>query len=208
MTPDEFRRLLFTKSDADLLGPCLRDRIVPYVFDANPSRWDEFRQELGLELGLSEADVAIVGSGRLGFSLKPYANLKKFTDQSDIDVVVVNAERFDHFWLSLLKAAYPRQPTTAQIGGWLQKRRSEVYTGWLTPFDIHLDVSIFGARAKPLVALRLQWFDTLKKASRHATRRHEDIGVRLYRSWEYAEIYHAHSLSALRSTLSQEEPRS
>jgi hypothetical protein len=203
MNTAEFRELVQHRTDVELLGPCLHDEVTPYVFEPHPAAWDLFRDELAAGLGVARADIRVVGSGRLGFSMKPGYALRAFRDTSDIDVVVVNPEAFDRLWLALLAAAYPRPPNTDVVGGWLRKRKNEVYTGWLSPLNIRLDLSIFGAKARPVLAVKARWFDTLKKASRHPPRRHEDITGRLYRSWEHAEMYHLHSLAALRKSLSE-----
>jgi hypothetical protein len=62
--------------------------------------WTAFRQEVvrGLD-GLTEADIRIVGSARLGFSLRPRNHLREFREESDIDVAVVNATLFDWLWM-------------------------------------------------------------------------------------------------------------
>ena len=201
MTSEEFRSLLQQHSDSDLLGPCLHDDQAPFVFDAKPGTWDAFRDELVTELGVSRSDIRVVGSARFGFSTKPWNNLREFRDTSDIDVVIVHSNLFDELWLALLDAAYPRGETLSKSSGWLQERKNELYTGWLTPVKIRLDVRIFGAKAKPVVDFKARWFNALKKASRHPLRRHEDVQGRLYRSWRHAELYHLHSLGELRKTL-------
>jgi hypothetical protein len=201
MTPDGFRGLLGTKNDAQLVGLCLRDDILPWAFQTAPERWTTFRNVLVAELGVQHSDITVVGSGRFGFSLKPRNNFKSFCDSSDIDVVVVNHDLFDRLWVALLKAACPRSPMTSYLGGWLRKRRNEVYTGWLTPLEIELDTRIYGARAKPVAEFNALWFNTFKKAARHPPRRHEDVAARLYRSWQHAELYHLNSLAELRMSL-------
>jgi hypothetical protein len=203
MTSQEFRDLLEQQSDLQLLGPCLRDDRTPYVFQQKPAAWDTFRDELALGLHVSRADIRVVGSARFGFSMKPGHNLKSFSDTSDIDVVIVNANLFDQLWMALLDAAYPRRPITNVLGGWLQRRRNELYTGWLTPLEIKLDRKIFGEKAAPVLDFNTQWFNTLKQASRHPPRRHEDITGRLYRTWRHAELYHLNSLATLRRTLAE-----
>jgi len=202
MNTAEFRELVQQRTDVQLLEPCLHDEAAPYVFEPRPAAWDSFRDELVVGLGVARADIRVVGSGRLGFSMKPGHNLRSFGDTSDIDVVVVNADAFDRLWLALLSAVYPREPNIRRVGGWIRKRTNEVYTGWLTPLDIKLNARIFGSKARPVLEFNSQWFNTLKKASQHPTRRHEDINGRLYRSWEHAELYHLYSLAALRRTLS------
>lgn len=202
MTADEFRELLQHQTDLELLGPCLRDETVPFAFDLNPVTWDDFRHDLVSQLGVTQDQIRVVGSGRFGFSMKPGYKLKTFSDRSDIDVVIVNAELFDRLWLDLLAAAYPRPPFVQKLGTWLEIRRNELYTGWITPVEIRLNFKIFGTRAKPVLDFKTKWFNALKQASRHPPRRHEDITGRLYRTWNHAELYHLQSLAALRRTLS------
>ena len=203
MLPDDFRQLVQEKPDAELLGTCLHDDFLPYVFEPKPAAWDAFRNILVSNFSVSQTDIRVVGSGRLGFSLKPGQNLKSFGDTSDIDVIVVHADLFDQLWLALLSAAYPRPPFTTHLSGWLGKRKSEVYTGWLTPLEIRLDKRIVGNRAKPVLDFNFRWFTTFKEASRHPPRRHEDISARLYRTWNHAELYHLNSLASLRKTLEE-----
>ena len=201
MISAEFRLLIEEQTDAQLLGPCLHDDELPYVFEPKPATWDTFRDLLVSSFKVARTDIRVVGSGRLGFSLKPGQNLKSFGDTSDIDVIVVHAALFDELWLALLRAAYPRHPLTRPLSGWLGRRRNEVYTGWLSPLELGLDTKIVGNRAKPVLDFNFRWFNTLKAASRHPPRRHEDISGRLYRTWHHAELYHLNSLASLRRSL-------
>ena len=203
MTADEFRRVVSESTDAELLGPCFREDALPFAFEPNPVAWGEFRAEVGHQIGVAPADMRIVGSGRLGFSLKPGKNLKAFADTSDIDLVVVSPDVFDKLWYGLLRAAYPRPPVTNQVGGWLKDRQKELYTGWLSPLDVRLDQRIFGERAQVILEFNSLWFNTLKKAARHVPIRHEDIVGRLYRTWHHADMYHLHSTASLRKALEE-----
>ncbi|MFZ0638477.1 MAG: hypothetical protein WAN33_07415 [Candidatus Acidiferrales bacterium] len=135
--------------------------------------------------------------------MKPGSNLRAFKDTSDIDVAIVNSILFDELWIYILEAAYPRPPVSQRFSGWLEIRRNELYTGWLTPLDIKLDMTILGIRAKPVLDFRLRWFNALKEASQHPPRRHEDITGRLYRTWRHAELYHLHNLAVLRKNLTE-----
>ena len=203
MTSDDFRDLLGRQTDQQLINACLLEDQAPYVFEPKPDAWDGFRDDLASDLSISRDDIRVVGSARFGFSMKPRLHLRSFRDKSDIDVVIVNAGLFDDLWLALLAAAYPRSQVINQLGGWLKRRKNEVYTGWLSPLKIRLDVSIYGRRAKPVVDFNLQWFNALKRASKHPPRRHEDVKGRLYRTWRHAELYHLHSLGELRRSLAE-----
>lgn len=201
MTAAEFRELIAGSNDEALLGPCLHDDRVPYVFDPKPVAWIDFRSEVSQSLAIDIADIVIVGSGRLGVSLKPGNNLRAFSERSDIDVVIVNAALFDQLWYDLLSAAYPRGSSAARLSGWLRARQAELYTGWLSPLAVRIDPSIHGQRAKPLLEFNVRWFNTFKSASKHPPRRHQDVKARLYRTWRHADLYHLHSITELRRTL-------
>jgi hypothetical protein len=201
MTPAEFLELLQSQTDEQLLNPCLREDVVPFVFEPRPNRWEDFRDGLISDLGIGRADIRVVGSGRFGFSLKPEYNLRRFRDESDIDVLIVNASLFDHLWVALLTAAYPREPLAHRIGGWLENRRNDLYAGWITPSSIKLDITIV-PKAKLILDLRARWFNALQRASRFPPRRHSGVRSRLYRTWRHAELYHLHGLGKLRQSLS------
>src|SRR5687767_2525443 len=121
------------KGDKDLLEVCLRDDSAPFVFDADDEAWTNFKSELEKTLTVKSADVRVVGSARLGFSLKPHMDLKLFTNTSDIDVVVVSDTIFDEIWHDILVAAYPRELSGVPLGGWIAATRRDLYTGWLSP---------------------------------------------------------------------------
>ena len=201
MTPAEFLELLQSQTDEQLLDPCLREDVVPFVFEPRPNRWEDFRDGLISDLGIGRDDIRVVGSGRFGFSMKPEYNLRRFRDESDIDVLIVNASLFDQLWVELLTAAYPREPLAHRIGGWLENRRNDLYTGWITPGSINLDITIV-PKAKPILDLRARWFNALQRASRLPPRRHSGVRSRLYRTWRHAELYHLHGLGKLRQSLS------
>lgn len=201
MRPSEFRDLLKENGDADLLDVCLRRDEVPFIC-ADAASWSEFRKAMVQEVaGLAAPDIRIVGSARFGFSMKPRNHLRAFTEDSDIDVVVVSDALFDQLWVALLTAAYPRLAATREIGKWDMPGRQELFAGWLTPTAIHMDWKIIGQRGVPLFQFKQRWFSALKLAARHAARPHHDVQGRLYRTWQHAELYHLHSIAQLRRSL-------
>ncbi len=203
MTTDEFRTLIAQRSDFELLGPCLHDDDAPFVFNHDSAQWERFRAVIADGISVDRTDIRIVGSARFGFSLKPWRKLDAFRSTSDIDIVVVNTGLFDELWLALLAAVYPKPPTVAWAGGWLEKIRGDIYTGWIRPPQIKLSRRIVGQRADAVLEFKSKWFNTLKLASQHPPRRHEDIQGRLYRTWRHAELYHLHSLGLLRQSLAE-----
>ena len=207
MNAEQFRALIQIGINDSLLEECLHSDPVPYAFEPRPVAWREFREEIATTLAISVSDIRVVGSARFGFSMKPSRNLATFTPDSDIDVVIVNSDFFDELWLALLRAAYPRWPNTERLAGWLNDRQKELYAGYLTPRGIRVAADIFGEKARPVLQLRTQWFNALKRAGRYPPRPHSDIRGRLYRTWQHAELYHADSLTALQRSLPTRQAR-
>lgn len=58
----------------------------------------ELRVNIAGEFGADINDVYVVGSAKLGFSPKPGQYFKHFSDQSDIDVALVNANLYTEIW--------------------------------------------------------------------------------------------------------------
>jgi hypothetical protein len=201
MTPAEFRDLLAGADDTVMLDVTLHSDVAPFVFEIDVPKWDTFRMDLAEKLDIDVADIRVVGSGRLGFSLKPGNNLRAFQDTSDIDVVVVNDGAFDKLWMLLLHAAYPRSGVDYGSRTALGAARNEMYTGWISPTNIRFDARIRGPRVLPALEMRTKWFDTLQIASQYPPRPHESINCRLYRTWAHAELYHLHSISVLKTSL-------
>lgn len=206
MTPQEFRTRLLTQGVDPLIGPCLIEDSPPYAFASDPSTWDDFRDEFVRGLGVKREDVRVVGSGRLGFSMKPSANLRRFSEKSDVDVVVVSPELFDEVWWALLAAFYPRYQRIDRLSGWLGDRRNEIYLGWIIPDKIEIDHRLLGPRAKKLGQLKSKWFNVLKVATQHPPLPVEDVKGRLYRSWNHAVLYHTNSLTELRRSFAEGQP--
>lgn len=201
MSVDELRNVILSGSETALVQLTLTDASLPFVFADKTSAWEKFRNELVAGLKIDEGDVRVVGSGRLGFSLAPGRNLQAFRDESDIDVVVVNARLFDDLWIGLLRAGYPRPPVDMSPSGWRGKTQRSVFTGWMEPQILQIDRRIAGSVIDQVLSVRTSWFSSLKKAARHVVRRHEDVSGRLYRTWSHAELYHSHSVAALRASL-------
>lgn len=107
---DEFKRILLARS----LDSVVRDYLfqgTPFAFRDQPALMDTLRDHLCRDesLNLSRRDIIVVGSGKLGFSLNPYNFPRCFTDDSDFDVLVVDAGLFDTVWTAMLRWHYPRK---------------------------------------------------------------------------------------------------
>src|SRR5882672_6522179 len=124
MSPDDFKALLLTQP----LDGIVTEHIFgakPHIATKQPSALPTLRRHLCPRLNLKEENVIIVGSAQTGFSLDPDKFPARFTARSDIDVLIVDNEIFDKFWMTMLDWHYPRR--LARLPGadwtWVVNRR-------------------------------------------------------------------------------------
>jgi len=170
------------------------------------------RHELAQLLNLSINDIVIVGSAKLGFSVKDEKFLRfderfiatnKKKNRSDIDIAIVSRKLFesqtelifnicDHFdgiweyqnWRYNLY--YPDEQTLRQKGGHslLQKYVMNLARGW---FRVDYSPSIY-INSAPWKKLVRKWSDALDR----------QIAIAIYSDWRYLKHYQMKNLETLR----------
>lgn len=68
--------------------------------------YHDFRKLVGKAFKIRAHSVIVVGSAKLGYSLSPTKNFKKFDDESDIDVAIISASHYESTWEAILEAHY------------------------------------------------------------------------------------------------------
>jgi len=196
---DEFRAALLVRP----LEALVREYIfqgLAYAFRQKPESMEILHRHLFRTLNLSQRNVIVVGSAKLGFSLSPDTFPRQFSEESDIDVLVVDESLFDRLWLTLLKWQYPRR--LVQLGRpdaeWASCRRKEVYWGWLTPDRIRFEGLSFPDELRPLRDISTRWFNAFRSLSEYREFAARNVTGRLYRTWHHAFLYHVEGLRQIR----------
>lgn len=70
------------------------------------NKYNEFRLFISKKLGVHFNDIAIAGSAKIGFSLNPDKEYKRFDEESDIDIIIISQSLFYKFWKSYLVDSY------------------------------------------------------------------------------------------------------
>ena len=88
----------------------------------------KLREEVCDNFSVEFNDVVLVGSGKLGFSLKPQKRFTAFSDDSDIDIAIVSSELFDKVWEEafLFKKSASYWPKASSFFKYLSE-------GWIRP---------------------------------------------------------------------------
>lgn len=120
-------------------------------------------------------DVLIVGSGKLGFSIKPQRRYGAFNNDSDIDLAVVSTALFHKIW----KEAYLYQKSGAYWprSGEFFKYLSE---GWIRPDKLP---------SSKYFAFTSEWWDFFNELTTSEKYGHYKIRGGLYQSWFFLQEY-------------------
>ena len=202
-TAKEFQKILLNQP----LDRIVQDHLfegVPYAFRDSPRGFATLRDHLGGKLNLPQKNISIVGSGKIGFSLNPDNFGRQFSENSDIDVLVVNESMFDSIWLNILKWHYPHKLATRgwMDAKWARTNRRNIYLGWFDPSKIRFKGLSFPNVLKPLRDISSNWFNAFRSLSRHQMFASRDFSGRLYRTWDHALLYHIDGLRQIRNAIS------
>lgn len=202
LTVEDFKAILLKEP----LETVVRDYVFAsqsYVFRDHPEQEALFLALLGKGLETNRDDITIVGSAKIGFSLSPDNFPRSFSDESDIDVAVVNQMLFDHIWRTILNWNYPRRirGLRGDEKGWASARRADVYWGWFIPDRLRFEGLSFPEALKPLRDTSTAWFNTFHGLSQYAEFSGREVSGRLYRSWDHALLYHMDGLRQVKESL-------
>jgi hypothetical protein len=213
-TAREFQQLLRSTPRQEL-HKIVREQVfggLPYIFRDRPDGYDVLRTHLSTSLRVVPHNIIIVGSAKMGFSLSPDSFPRHFTDQSDIDVVIVSEAIFDRVWMTMLDWHYPRRITglTNMDMNWSVHRRKELYWGWFMPDKIRYKGLTLPHALKPLRNISTTWFNAFQSLSRYAEYSEiveRSVSGRLYRTWAHATAYHTDGLRQIREALIDSEEK-
>jgi hypothetical protein len=153
----------------------------------------ELRDTIADHFNLHPSAVVLVGSGRLGFSLKPTKRYEPFGASSDLDFAVVSGDAFDLYWDRLFNHS-----RSDRIWSGTKRYKSflrELFKGWLWP-----------RRFPPSPTFReaVAWVEFEDRLGRESFKGRRSVGVRLYHSWERLEAYQSLHVIDCRTALSRE----
>ncbi len=175
---------------------------LPYIFRNRPEAMQTLYQHLRATLRISDQNITVVGSAKIGFSLSPDNFPRKFTDESDIDILIVDETLFDKVWMTMLKWNYPRRHRLYGIDWmWAKNRRDNLYWGWFVPDKIRFEGLSFPHVLKPLRDISTTWFNAFRSLSQYPEFISRNVSGRLYRTWDHALLYHLEGLHQIRESV-------
>jgi hypothetical protein len=147
----------------------------------------ELRRRVSAEFAIHPSAVVLVGSCRLGFSLKPKGShngpklrFVAATAASDVDVAVVSQALFDEIWDAVFMTVYPKRDWPLDIG---RPFTRDLFNGWIDPTVLP---------NTPRFARAVSWSRFFAGLSRERLCGMRTINGRLYRTWARLEAYQEH----------------
>jgi hypothetical protein len=184
---------------SDLLKMSIHDVIRKHITTGEPAAmapdlYFELRSRVGSSFNVYPNAVVLVGSGRMGFSLKqkgdPAKRYHPFGSKSDYDVAIVSRALFDDYWDAVFDLV--RNKDWPLTDG--RHFARDLFSGWITPSELP----------------SLRRFDHAKKwaelfADLTQSRRWglAPIKGRLYRDWSRLEAYQTINVSLCARELSR-----
>ncbi len=155
---------------------------TPFAFRSARGAYSAFRLEVSQLLDVHPADICLVGSGQLGFSLNPWHLLSAFDRSSDLDLVVVSSDIFDHAWRELI--ATQSILAAGSDRDRLRKTRDSFFDGYLRHDKLPLSS-----------ALSKSWFPKLAGPFKSDVAKRHEVKAWLFKSWWHAVGYYANGLA-------------
>lgn len=186
----------------------IRDR-DPFCFENDMKHFADVRTHLGLKLKADPAQVVLVGSGAMGFSVAPHKFPKLFRLGSDLDFAIISPTLFDEAWSAFLRWGHPiRRQVPPFERQWFEARQSDIFWGWLDPAKLKFRSVNRLTLLNEIRDMSTQWFDTFQSLGlsfpgSEVSRR--SVSARLYRSEEHLLQYQVEGLQRLQQAIRERE---
>lgn len=151
---------------------------------------DILKEIMNKHIGIAFHNVLMVGSGKIGCSLSPNKDFKKFDEgnnDSDIDIAIVSSKLFEYLWSQI--RVEQRITYIAQYNS----IASSIFRGFINEKDF-----------KFIDKIRADWntkIDVINKDIQRHLSIYHTINYRIYRSWEDLEDYHICGIQKLKLKL-------
>jgi|SRR5690554_2111818 len=177
-----------------------------YFFQHVENGFDEFdfKKDIAESINVHVRDIIIVGSGKIGFSLKPYISKSKKSyynfyefdfkwkknnsnKKSDLDVAIISSELFDRQFVNLYnESSYYRQEYVEEWG-----KRPD--------FAKYL---LKGRLATRFLPSKFKLSDEIKTVQeKYQIKFGREINIEVYKSWYFFETYHMNNLNNINLNL-------
>lgn len=177
----------------DLLQSPIENIFRKYIVDdecyiLDKTKQVELKSTIKDKYDIQYNNIIIVGSGKLGFSIKPSKRFVPFGDESDIDIAIISPVLFEKYWQRVLKyiednSFYENYPKFC-------KKLSQ--NGWIRPDYL------------PSIDLKNEWFDYFTALTESQKYGSYSITAGLYYNYWCLENYQLSCIKQCREVIKNE----
>lgn len=178
MESTQLKKLLDTNSISRIVNRNIFSE-NPICFKEINKSW-ELREEIANYFDIHVKNIEIVGSGKLGISLKEESHGKPFNEKSDIDVLIVSNEMFDEAWKDLLKLEKKYYKLTTTQRAFLAECYDTIPRGFISPDKLPKETNFYN-----------YWWRVFNDISYKNKYEHRKIRGRLFKNWSFAAKYYS-----------------
>lgn len=146
----------------------------------------ELKQKLSSHFKVPIRDIEVVGSAKLGISLSKERYGERYTENSDIDFVIVSLNLFDRAWHELLELDYQRYKLEEKEIQFLEDCYDTIHRGFISPNKLPLRSCFRG-----------HWWEIFETLSSKKEYEYRKIRGRLFKDWWFVEKYYLINLKRL-----------
>jgi hypothetical protein len=157
--------------------PELVQRHITYgeCFALSVETYFALKNRVAQQFGIHHAQVLVVGSAKLGFSIAPDKRYRPFGDNSDIDVALCSSDLFDAFWRDVFDYW-----SRGEIWPGVNQFRRYLFLGWMRPDKLPPAKSF--ARSQ-------EWWEFFRLLAATGEYGPYKVTGALYKSWHFLETY-------------------
>lgn len=161
---------------------------APYIFEAHDELYLDLKDKVADFFKVSTLNVVIIGSSKLGFSIKPDQLWKHIHQESDIDIAIINEEVFDLYWKDLFELNVKIMARTEEEDRKHQSFKDYLFKGWLRPDLFPFEYS-----------KKREWSVFTRSLYNVYDKRKISIGI--FKSEYFFESYHKHNINNIRRNI-------
>jgi hypothetical protein len=131
-------------------------------------------------------NLEIVGSAKLGVGYNEGMYNKKFSEESDIDIVIVSNDLFEKAWFELLQIEDNYYDLGESGRGFLEEAYKTIHAGFISP-----------DRIPKSMEFHKKWWAVFEGLSNKSEYDNRKIRGRLFKNWWFVEKYYSKSFSKI-----------
>ena len=168
----QFRKDLKTLSSR---GVFRRHIVLRNSVILSDDQYFNLKETICTKYNINFTDVLMVGSAKLGFSIKPTRQWGVFSDDSDIDIAIVNRDLFESFWADLYEYS-----KSGAFWPEFHNFRKYFFRGWIRPDKFP---------PSHMFSRSLDWWEFFNETGRSRKFTNYPIRAGLYYNWDFLEAY-------------------